>query len=921
MNKLKISTDNMIIKDDVTTYKCPVMGDGTVILPPSKVSKYLGSYIKHKIMNIGILVPARYIVNVISEEVIDNRKWLLINYNNMYYYTPKEYVDCTKVVTINSEVINTSDNSIAKMRLNNPNIIAADSKVANASDTQRETLYTASNCMICEALQNVELKNSPDPNAPTSRTLKKGEKCIVQSIWKNNKYNSKYFGTATFNPNGGVYGKYVNNSNVSLTTPKMLYTVIIEDRVLCNYLNGSNHGSLIRGDRTWPKYQDWGNGYHVNVCQGKDGGLLTYVYPASAAAPLADSSDMFNDQYYGELRVKKTATVYAFHRKSNYKSSSDKKLSLDNISLSAYKDACNSNTTLAGIAEYGFNDPSGGPVGYLTNAETLKTSETMIVVNYTAIKGKNYYIGFKKSNSMNGSVNYIALLDGGDEVIDYEKWPPYGVDRDTTIPRDEGVTLYDPDDTKVDTTTLSGDISNWNDPTHVDNIHGSIDDVDKVEGVHLGVGDTSKFQVPSIMSNAGTVPPDYAGWSITSAVEDYNLSAEKPFDNKHLTHINRFHLPTGNSGLSTKSFIFVTRPDLNLYKETEFSESVDTWSMNPDLKRLATFKYIARMRGTPESPGIGNTIMNSLCYYQTNAINTPWLTVFTNQCNGYSPVDRELDTTEMAETFHGNKVIYAEPTFKHKIGGTVSIPFTERRDLTLYFTLRMWIEYIQAVSMGFCSPRWIHKQNNELDYAVSLFFITTDETMENILYWEKLTGLIPLTVPDSFFEWSEGSGAREMKYNINFAYSFRTIMDEIHLAEINNLYVKYRSSNATGMPIIPQDNYSYVYDQKNNNMIARIAAFYKNDLNADDDTIINSLVNNKDALDKYYYGGVATSESGIYHDYHVVTGSKDGQSTDSIRTKFLPNYNIHTRMYGIPYVKGPFIEHDPSAQKYKLRWV
>ena len=123
------------------------------------------------------------------------------------------------------------------------------------------------------------------------------------------------------------------------------------------------------------------------------------------------------------------------------------------------------------------------------------------------------------------------------------------------------------------------------------------------------------------------------------------------------------------------------------------------------------------------------------------------------------------------------------------------------------------------------------------------------------------------------------------------------------------------------MPIIPQDNYSYVYDQKNNNMIARIAAFYKNDLNADDDTIINSLVNNKDALDKYYYGGVATSESGIYHDYHVVTGSKDGQSTDSIRTKFLPNYNIHTRMYGIPYVKGPFIEHDPSAQKYKLRWV
>jgi hypothetical protein len=149
--------------------------------------------------------------------------------------------------------------------------------------------------------------------------------------------------------------------------------------------------------------------------------------------------------------------------------------------------------------------------------------------------------------------------------------------------------------------------------------------------------------------------------------------------------------------LRSKSFIFVTRPDLNLYHESETDESINTWAMNPDLKRLACFKYIARMRGTPESPGIGSKIMTSLEYFGTNTeIDSPWLSVFTNQANGYSIIDRELDVTEMAETFHGNKVIYAEPTFKHKIGGSVQIPFTERRDLTLYFTLRMLIEYIQA---------------------------------------------------------------------------------------------------------------------------------------------------------------------------------------------------------------------------------
>jgi hypothetical protein len=192
--------------------------------------------------------------------------------------------------------------------------------------------------------------------------------------------------------------------------------------------------------------------------------------------------------------------------------------------------------------------------------------------------------------------------------------------------------------------------------------------------------------------------------------------------------------------------------------------------------------------------------------------------------------------------------------------------------------------------------------------------------MENILYWEKLTGLIPLTVPDSFFEWTKGNNAREMDYSITFAYSFRTVMDELHLAEINNLYKKFRNSNANSMPIVPMNNYDYNYDSKNNNLLSRVAAFYEKI--TDDNTSISNLMNNKQALEKYYYGGVVSSDgANSLVDYHIVQGSSDGTKAEVARAKFLPNYNLHTRMYGIPYVKGPFIEHDPKAQKYILRWV
>lgn len=891
-----ISTDNVKIEQNISTYKCPIINEGTVLLFPSQVKKYLGSYLKHKIVGMGIILPKGYILDVVTEETIDNIKWSLIIYNGRYYYTPSEYIDTKSIIKIsNIESKDILSKPEPKMILMN--------KISGDGDEDRINLYSKEYLLAITNSSSVNFYNDSSPDSGVRLTVPDNRPFVIQSEWKNDEYDKKYFATQTFT-NGATYVE--NNGDIKIlglySNNKPKYYAMIYKDTECKYPDGETYLPLVRGDMVWPYGQDWDNHLHLNAYQtGK--GIITYTYPANCASPLADADDMFDQNRYGTLKAKQTIVGFDLHRRENAESVADKMASLNDISagslnlnskfkelMSAANVSVSTSLSLCGIGN-----------SYM---HRINTSEQYIVTNYIEpMNGSKigYYICFKDSSQVNGAVQFCAIPDVGVEYISYDPRLPDYSNANISGSNDPEAKIWAEENTKVD---ISGLADNRDYSAGNSSVYNETQD-NKIYKVTLKPGDgSSDMRVPGIDYNAGTVPPDYEGDVILSDVDNYNLRNEAPYTTRHLTHMNRFHLPTNNSGLSTKSFIFVSRPDLNLFNELDRSGRIDPWAMNPNLKRLPGFKYLARIRGTQSDPGIGNTIMNSLEYYGTSGLDTPWLSIFTNQAKGYSISDREMDVTEMGETFHGNKVLYAEPTFRHKIGGTTTIPFLERRDLTLYYTLRMWIEYIQAVSLGYCKPRWCHMYNGEVDYAVSLYYIQTDETMENILYWEKLTGLIPLTVPDSFFEWSDGGSPKDMEYSITFAYSFRTVMDEYHLSEINNSYTKFRANgnNINGMPLIPKDTFSYVNNPEYNQLIGRVAMFY-NQI-SDDENSFKSFLNNPELIKKYYY-----------EPHTVSNGSGQGNAN------FLYNWNKDLQIHGIPYVKGPFIEHDQQSQMYKLRWV
>lgn len=388
------------------------------------------------------------------------------------------------------------------------------------------------------------------------------------------------------------------------------------------------------------------------------------------------------------------------------------------------------------------------------------------------------------------------------------------------------------------------------------------------------------------------VPPleTYDDVSELDAVLRYELKSYDygKIDNRYLYKINRFRLLPSETGLSTKGFIFMTKPDLNIYK-TDENDNVIIGQMNEDLKRIPIFKYVGR------NLDIGSEILGSLEYWQTYSNDTPWMSIITNNATNYSPIDREIGTTEVGETFHGNKIIYGKHDFSHTLGGKVSITFNERPDLGLWLTLKLWTEYIHLLNLGYVEPHISHVKACELDYAVSLYYICTDITMENILYWEKLTGIFPLKCPDSFFEYDQSDPDKKMQHDIEFAYSMRSVMDTNDLIEINRLYDK--SMNPESTAPIPDPFYSFNFDKDTNN---RVIATLANEYYGDD---YNTLMNNMGSISKYYY--------------------EDWTDGDGKKYKFLANYLPKLGIHGVPYVKGPFIVPDPksSGGKFLMKWV
>lgn len=227
-----------------------------------------------------------------------------------------------------------------------------------------------------------------------------------------------------------------------------------------------------------------------------------------------------------------------------------------------------------------------------------------------------------------------------------------------------------------------------------------------------------------------------------------------------------YHLP------STKAFVFITRPDLNLFEGG------------------ATDKMNTAIAGTSDAAFFATAIKRH--QFLSYSLTTPYsgthdfIPLITNAVTSMDVADSSIETKEYGETLTGWKIVYGDNLIKSQTAGTFTMGFTEDNKLSISFLHYIWLKYIDGVARGIFRPKDMYMDMKIIDYASSVYYFLTDQSGEDLLFWTKYYGVFPTNYPSSVFGFNGGTPLKLPEINIQYAYSFKEDMNPLALAEFNN---------------------------------------------------------------------------------------------------------------------------------------
>lgn len=292
----------------------------------------------------------------------------------------------------------------------------------------------------------------------------------------------------------------------------------------------------------------------------------------------------------------------------------------------------------------------------------------------------------------------------------------------------------------------------------------------------------SKQNSAEVAFNQALYNADYSEFedAVTATRKSLNLEIDRydwflNFNRYRITHPD-YHLQ------NSRAYVFMTRPDLNIFDSSgsTLNESIKSTG-NVALYYNAVLKH----------PIICQSLSSIL------ASTHDFIPIISNTARSLDVQDMSLKTIEHAETLSGWKLVYAKNAIDSKTAGNISMNFIDDNMASITYMHLIWVEYIDNVVRGIVDPKIDYIRNAILDYASSLYYILTDQSGENIIFWTKYYGVFPTNVPSSAFSFNEGSPVHVPDIQIQYAYSFKEDMNPLALAEFN------RNSSAN-------ENFEYV---------------------------------------------------------------------------------------------------------------
>ena len=224
--------------------------------------------------------------------------------------------------------------------------------------------------------------------------------------------------------------------------------------------------------------------------------------------------------------------------------------------------------------------------------------------------------------------------------------------------------------------------------------------------------------------------------------------------------------------------VIFTRPSLN----------VKVYGSGDFLDGEAALNYRNLCQNPRTSAFVNDRYGRELLHMLSDGNTSAYMPVFTTRAMTYTVNDVAIKTIEKGHTFFGHVLKYGKNAEDYKVGGTVSIDFRNDRYQSILKAAYIWQSYIYIISKNdSLKPHETYQHNGVLDYAGSIYYFVTTMDMSRLVYWEKLTGVFPKTVPFSQFSYNDAPIVED-KISIEFDYGIRSEpCDPDILLDINTL--------------------------------------------------------------------------------------------------------------------------------------
>ena len=249
------------------------------------------------------------------------------------------------------------------------------------------------------------------------------------------------------------------------------------------------------------------------------------------------------------------------------------------------------------------------------------------------------------------------------------------------------------------------------------------------------------------------------------------LHANKLYTGEEIEWLEKFNrfgaLDLYNRLDGSKEYVFFTKPDLNIFKAGghTLNDDIGNNSIIYDLKQNNQYIKVLRQLQLSVSNG---PFMNILSNSLKNTVDLPGIS---------------SEVLETASTVYGSKILYRKHSYKSDEGHEITLEFEDTKRLELYALFKAWDEYSRMRSIGLITANDDYIKHQILDGHISIykFIVSSDNT--TILFYAKLTGCFPTSVPREVFSELED----KLIYSIPFKTTWVEDMDPIIIAEFNSL--------------------------------------------------------------------------------------------------------------------------------------